>query len=372
MLELAKRKSRHAELKELLLKKISSSSANSLLPSEISLAKTHGVCRATVNKAMVELEQEGYIIRRAGKGTFVAPRDRTIVHGGIEQPRTQGDVIIAYPDFFSYTLWECVHLSEMEALKNNLNLISLKLNENSKLESLENILKKSDNIVGAILIGIIDKTLTHSLLERLDSFNIPVVLSSSHKKINTYKNVFMITGDHKKSGYLKMNYLLKNGHRKIGFITNEPKSEAGTEHIKGIKQALYDNNMRWKDLVQTDMNTKAWEDPGMAGYKMAKDLLSRHKDLTALLVETFTGAFGALRALYELNLKCPDDISIVTATNLFGLEELTCPRLSSVTTPTNKLIEMIFEIIVKQGDVPTNSIIVDSELLERESVKDIK
>lgn len=70
-------------------------------------------------------------------------------------------------------------------------------------------------------------------------------------------------------------------------------------------------------------------------------------------------------------MKCPDDISIVTATNLFGLEELTCPRLSSVITPTNKLIELVFEIIVKQGNVPTNSIIIDSELIERESVKDI-
>ena len=65
------RNTRHGELKEMLLREIRNSGINTRLPSENELSRQFGVCRATVNKVMVELERERYIIRRRGKGTFV-------------------------------------------------------------------------------------------------------------------------------------------------------------------------------------------------------------------------------------------------------------------------------------------------------------
>ncbi|MGE5484802.1 MAG: GntR family transcriptional regulator [Ignavibacteriales bacterium] len=49
------------------------------VPSEAELARAHGISRMTVRKALDRLEMDGVIVRRAGKGTFVAKPK--IVHG---------------------------------------------------------------------------------------------------------------------------------------------------------------------------------------------------------------------------------------------------------------------------------------------------
>jgi len=46
--------------------------SGSRIPSEQTLGETYGVSRVTVRKAMLDIAQEGLIIRRQGKGTFVA------------------------------------------------------------------------------------------------------------------------------------------------------------------------------------------------------------------------------------------------------------------------------------------------------------
>jgi len=53
------------------------------LPSEIELAKLFGVSRATLREAMRILEEEGYVVRKHGIGTFVA--SRPILQTGMEE-----------------------------------------------------------------------------------------------------------------------------------------------------------------------------------------------------------------------------------------------------------------------------------------------
>lgn len=49
------------------------------LPSIRSLSKEIKISVMTIKKAYDELEQEGYIISRQGKGTFVAPKNQNII-----------------------------------------------------------------------------------------------------------------------------------------------------------------------------------------------------------------------------------------------------------------------------------------------------
>lgn len=61
------------QLKELLKKHIQANDYNSgdQLPSERELEERYGVSRMTARRALVELENEGFVKRKRGKGTFV-------------------------------------------------------------------------------------------------------------------------------------------------------------------------------------------------------------------------------------------------------------------------------------------------------------
>ncbi len=368
MLLQADKDSRHQVLKEKLIRKIGKCSINDRLPSERQLAENYKICRATVNKVMVELEQEGYVTRRVSKGTFVMPHDKRVIQDNISAPRTVGDVIIAYPDFFSYLCWERLHYAELMALRGNINLINVKLQPESTLQSVVNILEKLENPLGVIMMAS-GARIPREMLKRLDSFNIPVVISGILPS-GIYRNLYSVRQDHFKSGYLKMEHLLSMGHRKIGVAPNEPESEVGRDHLRGVKQALYDKGYKWKDVNVAGIRPTFWDDPMTAGYEQAKELIANY-DLTAILFDTITGAFGGLRALYEAGLKCPDDISVVTSSTHFGLEEMSTPSLTTVFVSNEQVIQTAFEIILKPDQMLNKNYIVDVQIIKRESVKSI-
>lgn len=359
------RNTRHGELKEMLLREIRNSGINTRLPSENELSRQFGVCRATVNKVMVELERERYIIRRRGKGTFVIPRDQKLENGN---PLLGGGRIVSvYPDFFSYSDWEMTHRIELAALKNNCELVSLKLQPDSDLESLFELLEREERIAGAIIrIGF---NLTGTLVKRLEAAGIPMVVLLPPPPEFGGKLAF-VYGDNRRSGYLKMECLLRHGHRRIGYVSDQPLQSAGVLHLEGVKQALYEYKLNYRDLKRSELRIWNWSNPLTAGYRIAADLLDRY-DLTALLTDSLPGAFGALRVLYERGLNCPGDVSIVTVGKFFGLEELGCPALTTTEVPGQQVVDRAFELLLKPGQGGLVNPI-EPVLVERESVRDLR
>lgn len=79
----------------LQIKKILSSDINkgkllphTKIPSENDLARLYDVSRMTINKVMGELTREGLLYRRQGKGTFVSPKKKLIIHS-LELPASK-------------------------------------------------------------------------------------------------------------------------------------------------------------------------------------------------------------------------------------------------------------------------------------------
>ena len=73
----AKRQPLYDQLVDLLLSKIENEmSPGDVLPSERELCETYGLSRTTVRLALAELETQGYVVRKHGKGTFVADTSR--------------------------------------------------------------------------------------------------------------------------------------------------------------------------------------------------------------------------------------------------------------------------------------------------------
>ena len=65
---------RYQQLKDLIIEQIYDGALKPLqrVPSENQLVKSMGVSRMTANRALKELNEEGYLNRRAGVGSFVS------------------------------------------------------------------------------------------------------------------------------------------------------------------------------------------------------------------------------------------------------------------------------------------------------------
>ncbi len=73
-----------------------------LLPTEQEMANVYGVSKAPIRQALGKLEQEGLIIRRAGKGTFVAGRSQwpyTQMNGNKEELISKGKYLYCITSF---------------------------------------------------------------------------------------------------------------------------------------------------------------------------------------------------------------------------------------------------------------------------------
>ena len=80
-------KPRYQQLKEMIIERISNGELRPAdrVPSENELVESMNVSRMTANRALRELNDEGYVERVAGKGTFVADLTRTLACGGSTQ-----------------------------------------------------------------------------------------------------------------------------------------------------------------------------------------------------------------------------------------------------------------------------------------------
>lgn len=171
---------------------------------------------------------------------------------------------------------------------------------------------------------------------------------------------------------IALKYLIDKGHRNIGFIGskytfgNTKDLEIDSRYVY-FKSFLEGNNLFNENYtVECEMNSKS-------GYLNMLKFLKESKLPTAFFISSDAIASGILKAFNEKNIKIPEDVSIVTF-NDTPLSEFATPALSSIrifmreyATAALKVMEELWE-----GEHGVKKIIMPCNLIERESVKDIK
>lgn len=202
---------------------------------------------------------------------------------------------------------------------------------------------RENNIEGAILSGIkTDDRYFHELIET----NIPCVL------IDVYaqgQNISSISVDNVDASLTAVEYLIKNNHKHIGVINGKLQSVVGLERYAGYCQALINNNFPLNKKYVVDGQFQ--ED---IAYEQCKQLLLNNPEITALFCASDIMAIGAMQALRELNLKIPEDISII------GFDDV---PLAKYLTPALTTIRQDF---YKSGYDAMNLLI---DLIEKKSEK---
>ena len=174
-----------------------------------------------------------------------------------------------------------------------------------------------------------------------------------------------VTSDNEVGAYNATSYFLRLGHTRLASITGPQNLANAQQRLSGFKRALRQKKVH---IGAEYMQETTFDQHG--GHSKAMLLLRMVPRPTAILAGNDLIAFGALQAIREAHLRCPEDISLIGFDNL-DLTEVTSPPLSSVAQPGYQMGSAAARILLDrvQGDSgPAKHIVLATALKIRHSV----
>ncbi len=160
-------------------------------------------------------------------------------------------------------------------------------------------------------------------------------------------------------------YLIGLGHRHLAAITGPLHLTNSQDRLKGFKRAVRQAGL---EIAPNYLQEATFDRAG--GYSKARLLLKMIPRPTAILACNDMIALGALLAIREAGLHCPEDISLIGFDGL-DLTETTTPQLSSVYQSSYQLGAAAAQLAldrVEKKNSPVRHIILKTELRIRDSV----
>lgn len=287
------------------------------LPSEKELVEQFNVSRITAKKALNKLASEGYIIRRPGKGSFVAKDfviDEKFVKNRANVLNVGAPVIgLIITDFSeSYGVGLVAGIEDKLSELNGYLVLKRSFGEKEKEEeAIRSLLKMGVN--GIILLAVQGEHYSYEILRLvLDSF--PLVLVD--RRLPGIQAA-VVCSDNVAAAKKATDYLLDLGHTSIAFLSPPPLDTSTIEdRIEGFikshanRGVMVDRALWCNDLTSTL--------PGhfkLANIEQDKkkiiSLLKNNPNITAIFAVEYNIALIAKEAIKEIGKKIPEDISII-------------------------------------------------------------
>ena len=136
-------------------------------------------------------------------------------------------------------------------------------------------------------------------------------------------------------------YLFSLGHRRIGLITGELHIPAGADRLAGYRQAYHDAGLQVdEELIYRGSFRRA------AGYEGTLALMALPKPPTAIFASSDAAAFSAMDALHVLNLRIPQDVSLLGFDDIPTAAE-SHPPLTTIHQPFLKIGRAAAEMLLR-------------------------
>lgn len=198
-----------------------------------------------------------------------------------------------------------------------------------------------------------------------EAVSVPVVGISSHSKIRGVTNVEL---DHVRGARMALRHLYDLGHRRIAFMRGQRFSlDADTrwQSIVGIASEI-GITVRPELCIYLEKNFWSPE----LGYQPVRDLLARTRDFSAIFCFNDTAAIGAIRAIQDVGLECPRDISVIGFDDIIAAAYHS-PRLTTIRQPLHQMgwtsAQLLLSRIAAPGSPYPEVITFEPELVVRES-----
>lgn len=220
------------------------------------------------------------------------------------------------------------------------------------------------DIKGAIIAPIVEGEAEIDHLFKLKRINYPFVLLEDVKGIQA--NVVAI--DNLSAIKTAVKYLIDNGHTKIVHFAGPPQSSHTQERIEGFRHAFSESPLIFNKNLIISIGSRHEEAYGntMNYFKNR----SREDYPTAIVCFNDQQALAVMTALKELNIRIPEDISIIGNDDIMYAKIYPVP-LTTIRAPQREIGYKAAEILIRNIEsstaLPNEKIVLGTDLVIRES-----
>jgi LacI family transcriptional regulator len=160
--------------------------------------------------------------------------------------------------------------------------------------------------------------------------NLPVVYADRYP-MNRDAYVGRVGVDNHRAADSATRYLLSLGHRQIAIVAGEASSGTSADRKRGFLRAMRSVGLRVeRPMIHTGHNDME------SGHQHAMELLTSANRPTAIFCTNNMMALGALAAIQEIGIGCPEEISLLGFDD-FSLATLLRPRMTVVRQPAREV-----------------------------------
>lgn len=197
--------------------------------------------------------------------------------------------------------------------------------------------------------------------EALHHFSIPIVFLNGQPR----PNLVTAVNDNKHGGRIATQHLIDQGRQNIGIITGPMEWWEARQRELGWREALAENG---RTVDESYITNGDWTPS--SGERSIRMLLEWHPEMDAVFICNDQMALGAMKVARQMGRQIPQDLAVIGYDNIPESPYFT-PALSTVRQRITEMgrlgIEQLLALINNESDVLTPSVVVQPELIIRES-----
>ena len=331
--------------------------AQKQLPSEMQLVRRFGVGRKTVQRALLELQYVGLIVRCHGKGTFLTKMAQGLGGSiGLVLPISRGEV---FPPI-------CQKITAL-AQDAGYSVVLADIGAADFGKRVAQIRKAAKNFVDMNVIGVIyhpidgiadAKKINEVALNIFSQSGMPLVMVDCDCELYPRRSKYDVVGaDDFDAGYKVGSHLFEKGARNIVFCL--PKY-AGASHVNRSRGVAAAAEAFGASVAIVKINAEE--------KSALRRVLAAHRP-DAVVCGNDRHAAQMLESLKALGKRIPEDCLLAGFDDV-NYARLTSPALTSAHQPCEKIGQMAFETLlnrVKCQTAPLQTISIEARLVERKS-----